>query len=290
MHKKEYLLAVVTVCIWSTLAPVNKLLIHELSVNLVLFYTSLIASITLFLYNQRACKKRPFPRYLKKDYLKMVFLGFCGIFCYNYFYNVGISQLPSQEACIINYMWPILTVIMCCIFLKERFTLRKCIAALFSVAGMAIVVTFSHSATSGNRSFIGAASCFAAALCYAVFSALNKKEQYPQALLLNIAYALTAVLSGIMCLLNGEFLRISIQQFFGFLWAGTAINALAYVLWGIAINTGNTAKIAILAYLCPFLSLICGFLLLKEPIRLFSVTGLLFIIGGVLIQMTEKET
>lgn len=295
MHKREYLLAAVTVCIWSTLAPVNKLLINELSVNTVLCYTSFIAAVTLFLYNlynrktQKTKNKTHSSNYTKNDYLKMTLLGFCGIFCYNYFYNVGISRLPSQEACIINYMWPILTVLMCCILLKEHFTLRKFTAALLSTAGMIIVVMHSSSGGGNNRSFTGAAACFTAALCYAIFSAWNKKEQYQQAVLLNIAYALTAVLSAVFCFFNGGFVWITAGQFAGFLWLGAVTNALAYVLWGMAINSGNTAKVAILAYLCPFLSVILSFLLLKESVNIFSIAGLFFIIGGVLIQMAEKE-
>ena len=43
-----------------------------------------------------------------------------------------------------------------------------------------------------------------------------------------------------------------------------------------------------MAYLCPFISLIFGRLLLDEHITALSLLGLVFIVGGVLIQTDMK--
>ena len=52
---------------------------------------------------------------------------------------------------------------------------------------------------------------------------------------------------------------------------------------------GNTAKISNLAYITPFLSMVCARVVLGEPIRLYSVLGLTVIVGGILIQLKPSK-
>lgn len=63
------------------------------------------------------------------------------------------------------------------------------------------------------------------------------------------------------------------------------IDAVAYLLWALALKGAeNTAQIANLAYLTPFLSLIVSAVFLKEKIELRAFAALIFIIGGILLQ------
>ena len=57
----------------------------------------------------------------------MAGLGFIGLFMYSALYYFGIEQLSSQEACILNYLWPIMIVLFACVILKEKLVL-DCIA------------------------------------------------------------------------------------------------------------------------------------------------------------------
>ena len=52
----------------------------------------------------------------------------------------------------------------------------------------------------------------------------------------------------------------------------------------------NTASIANLAYLTPFLSIVISAVFLGEPIRLQAVIALIFIVGGIVLQnLFEKK-
>lgn len=289
MAKKEYLMAMVTVCLWSTLSAIDKMLVNKLSVTMVMFGTSLVALLVLSMVNLCPGRRKIVKSYRPRNYVKMAFLGFLGFFCYNYFYCTALTYMSSQEACIVNYMWPMLTVVMSCIILKEPFTVRKCLAALLSVVGMVVIVTQGDVSNIKLSSLKGVVLCLSAALCYAIYSAYNKKEQYDQLIILNMSYLVMAGLSGIMALLSHGFTPLGKEQVAGFLWMGAVVGTLAYGLWGMAINSGDTAKIAILAYLCPFLSLVVSYFLLGERISPYSFVGLILIIGGVLIQIREKE-
>ena len=75
------------------------------------------------------------------------------------------------------------------------------------------------------------------------------------------------------------------MQWIGILWLGVIVDALAYLLWALALKgADNTAKIANLAYLTPFLSLIVSAIVLNEEITIRAVIALVFIVGGILLQ------
>ena len=77
-------------------------------------------------------------RYRLKDYLKMSGLGFLGLFMYSALYYYGIAVLSSQEACILNYLWPMMIVLFACLLLRETLTVKKAIAMVMSFAGIMV--------------------------------------------------------------------------------------------------------------------------------------------------------
>ncbi len=287
--KKEYLLAGTTVLLWGTLPAVSKLIINQMAPMTVTFYVTLIAAATLMVINIARGGPGVYKMYSPADYCRIAGMGFLGLFCYTSLYYAGIARLTSQVASIINYMWPIMIVLFSCLILKERVTKRKLIAMCISFVGMLCICAQGLFSESSSNSLPGMLCCFMAAVCYGLYSALNKKYDYDQWIVLNVAFAVTAVLSGVWCVLTGDFGYMDVRIAAGLLWVGIFVNAIAYVLWGIAINSGETSKISILAYICPFLSLVFGRILLGEHISLISLAGLVLIIGGVLIQMDFKK-
>ncbi|MBQ9993120.1 MAG: DMT family transporter, partial [Clostridia bacterium] len=210
--------------------------------------------------------------------------GFIGLFVYSALYYYGLGQLSSQAACILNYLWPIMLVMFSCIILKERMTAMKGIAMLCSFAGIIILSTGDVGTASGNA-LPGIISCIVAAACYGLFSVLNKKTDYNQSVAMMIIWLVVAVCSMILGLATETWVPVRGVQWLGMLWLGVVVDAVAYLLWALALKgVGNTAKIANLAFLTPFLSLIVSAVLLKEEIQMRAVVALVFIIGGILLQ------
>ena len=211
-------------------------------------------------------------------------LGFIGLFVYSALYYYGLSQLTSQEACIVNYLWPIMLVIFSCIILKEKLTAMKAVAMICSFVGIVVLSMGSGDNSEGNVT-LGIFSCIIAAACYGLFSVLNKKFNYDQSISMMIFWLVAAVCSTVLGIVTEDWVSLDGRQWLGMLWLGIVVDAIAYLLWAIALNgTGNTAKIANIAYLTPFLSLVVSALLLKEEITLRALVALVFIIGGILLQ------
>ena len=282
--RKNYTYALLTVFIWSILAAIAKILLSDIPNLETLAVSSVFAFLFLLAINIKNGTIRELSKYSVKDYGIMAGLGFLGLFLYSALYYYGITELSSQEACIINYLWPIMLVIFSCIILKEKFTIIKGIAMLCSFAGIVILSTGSGSMTSGNAS-LGMISCIVAAACYGLFSVLNKKANYDQNIAMLVIWLVVAACSAIVGPRIEVWKPIQGMQWLGIIWLGVVIDAVAYLLWALALNgVENSAKIANLAYLTPFLSLLVSAVVLKEKIQMRAVVALIFIVGGILLQ------
>ena len=101
-----------------------------------------------------------------------------------------------------------------------------------------------------------------------------------------IVILLTTSLCAALCSLFGEpWVPVYGLSWAGLIWIGVFLNAVAYLLWALAINgTDSTAAIANLAYLVPLLSMILSILFLHEPLKLQLILALVLIVGGILLQ------
>ena len=151
--KKSYVYAGITVLIWSTLATVVKIVLSDIPNFEALAISSAFAFAFLLIVNIISGSIKELKQYRLKDYLMMSGLGFLGLFMYSALYYYGISVLSSQEACILNYLWPMMIVVCACILLKEKLTVRKIIAMFLSFAGIIVLSLGSDGGSSGNRLF-----------------------------------------------------------------------------------------------------------------------------------------
>ena len=102
---------------------------------------------------------------------------------------------------------------------------------------------------------------------------------------LMVMWLVVAVCAAALGLVTEEWKPITGTQWLGILWLGVVIDAVAYLLWALSLkDVGNTAKIANLAYLTPFLSLIISAVTFKNGIEPNEVIALVFIVGGILLQ------
>ena len=283
--RKSYLYASITVLIWATLATVVKIILYDIPNFEALTISSVFAFVFLLIMNIVNGSFKELKHYRLKDYLMMSGLGFLGLFLYSALYYYGISALSSQEACILNYLWPLMIVVFACILLKEKLTARKLIAMGMSFAGIVVLtVGTGGAASSGNRLW-GIVACVTAAVCYGLFSVLNKKHSLNQNITMMWIWLTVSVCSLVSGMIFEKWQPIVGIQWLGLGWLGVVVNAVAYLLWAIALkNAEDSAKVANLAYLVPFLSIVLSSVVLKEQITVNMVIAVVLIVGGILLQ------
>ena len=175
-------------------------------------------------------------------------------------------------------------VVFSIIILKEKLTASKVIAMLCSFIGIIILSSGGNTSVGGNR-IGGIICCLLAAAAYGLFSVLNKKADLDQNITMTVIWLVVTICAGVLGIMTEKWVMIRGTQWLGILWLGIVIDAVAYLFWALALKgTDNTASIANLAYLTPFLSVIVSAVFLHEKIQVKAIVALIFIVGGILIQ------
>lgn len=287
--KKYYLFAAVAIFCWSTVATVVKLLQGSMTSMQVLFISSFFAGVFLLILNIAGKKLRLLKAYRPADYLKTILSCLPGTLLYYVFYYTGTSKMPASQAFIVNYLWPIMSVIFACILLKEKLTVRKLIAIFLSFIGVIIVIGKDLLAFDmGTLS--GAVFCILGAVSYGVFTALNQKFPYEKSLSMMISYFCTFLITGVFMAVTGTLPQPQPIQLLGLVWNGAFAIGVANMMWLMALDAKDTARISNLAYITPFLSLVWTSIFLKETITISAVLGLAVIMLGILIQLVQKKS
>jgi drug/metabolite transporter (DMT)-like permease len=218
----------------------------------------------------------------------MAGLGVLGPFLNAAFYYEGLTRLSSQEACVTNYLWPIMLVLFSVLLLGERMTGAKAAAMLCSFAGVAVMSSGGAAQSGGGRP-MGIVCCILGAVCYGLFSVLNKKADLDQTVTMMVLWPTTAACALLAGALTETWVPIRGMQWLGLAWLGIASNAVAYLLWALALGgERETAFIANLAYLTPFLSVVISAIFLKEGLQLRALAALVLIVGGILLQNVHR--
>ena len=286
--KKTYISAFTAIFFWSTMAVTTKLLLGEHNNLQVLWASSFFAGFALVIYNIISGDIKKLRVYSLKDYVVSILISLPGTFFYHILYQAGADLLPASQAFIINYLWPIMSVLFACIILKEKMTFRKVVAIGISFLGV-IVVTSGELLHFNKTTLLGALFCMLGAVSYGLFTALNQKKNYEKGITVMMGYMVSFVLTTAINAYKGDLFIPTISQTFGFAWNGIFTMAIATTLWVIALSGGKTAKISNLAYITPFLSLVWTGLILKEKLSILSVAGLVIIVLGIFIQLKGKE-
>ncbi len=282
--KTAYLFAGISIILWSTLATISKLLLGTMNSFQVLMFSSFFAAAALLAANVITGKIKQLKEYRIKDYAITLLICIPGTFLYYVFLYLGTARMAASQAFIINYLWPIMSVVFACIILKEKLTIRKCIAIILSFLGV-LTVAGNELLNFNFETLAGAGLCVLAAVSYGIFTALNQKWSYDEQNSMMLSFFATFILSAIINLFVGGEIKPDALQLLGLAWNGIFVMGIATVTWALALRLGGTARISNLAYVTPFISLVWTFFILKEPIEPWSVAGLVIIVLGIFIQL-----
>jgi len=284
-QKRAYIYALVAVLSWSTVASAFKISLRYVDVLPLLFYASIVSTITFFLYLLLSKKLILLQSLSQKDYLHSALLGFLNPFFYYLILLKAYDILRAQEALTINWIWPITLVLLSIAWLKQRIKLRSFIAIMVSFWGVLIIATggdilgFKFGRPSGVLLALGST------VIWALFWIYNVKDKCDAAIRLFLNFMFGSVFVFVAMLL---FTKIEIPNrkgILGAVYVGLFEMGITFLVWLRALKLSKTtAHVVNLIYLVPFLSLILLSFVGIEKILLSTITGLVFIIGGIVLQ------
>lgn len=210
-------------------------------------------------------------------------LGLYGLFGYHLLLFIALRHAPAVEANLVNYLWPLLIVVLSPVLLPGmRLRPLHAAAALAGFAGASIAILGSGPRGGGDWSW-GFLPALAAAIVWASYSLLTRRVRpFPTA-----AIGLFGVLSGALSV-GCHFLFEAAATLQPRDWALVAAMGLgplggAFFLWDKALKLGDPRQIGILSYITPLASTLLLMLLTgRSPTWSIALAAALIIGAAVL--------
>ncbi len=205
-------------------------------------------------------------------------LGLWGIFFFHAFYFEAIRRAPIVEATLINYLWPLLVVLLAWLVLKEPFRPAIAIGTVLGVAGAALVVG-GQGVTFEASHLTGYGLALASALAWSSYTVLLRKWGGGRSFFLT-ASLWSVIASGAWLLLAGLPPPPPPAAWGAILYLGAVAIGAAILAWERAVAGGPIATLGAMAYLTPFLSAFFLWLILGKQVGPLTAIGMVLIVAG----------
>jgi drug/metabolite transporter (DMT)-like permease len=296
-QRQAYTYALLAVLCWSTIGSAFKLSLRYLDFLTLLLFASFVAVVVLFIVLLLQGKLNLLKKIKKEDLLNSAFLGLLNPFLYYVVLLKAYELLPAQEAGTLNYIWPLVLVLLSIPMLQQKITGWSIMAILVSFFGIILISTHGQPLTLRFSSPVGVLLAIGSAIFWALYWIFNMKDRREEVskLFLNFCFGflyifLTIAILRLLGLNWSRYPLLPWQGIVGSVYLGIFEMGITFILWMMALKLSfTTAKVSNLIYLSPFGSLIMIHFLVGEVILLSTVIGLVFIIGGIIIQQYLKS-
>lgn len=219
---------------------------------------------------------------------KALALGVAGLFGFHFLLFIALRHAPPLEANLINYLWPLLMVVLAPAVLPGvRLRLLHVVAAMLGFAGAALAILGGRGVGAGFA--WGYLPALGSALTWAGYSLGTRRlaqrgEAFPTA-----AIGLFGVVSGLLALACHLALEpavaLSVRELALIAAMGLGPLGLAFFLWDRALKAGDPRTIGVLSYLTPLAS--TGLLSVVAGRALTATLGVaaLMIVGAALLAL-----
>lgn len=280
---------------WSTAATAFKIGLGHATIEQLLLLSATTSWVVLAIVVVAQGKLRQLLGTSPKQFGQALILGLLNPVLYYATLFAGYGLLPAQEALAINYSWPIMLMLMAVPLRNHRLQLGEVVAAIVCYGGVLVIATRGDLLSLNFTRPLGVVLLLLGTLIWAGYWLLNtrltdtSRNMDPVvALFVNFSSVLPLLLG--WQAVRGFDLVLNWQGYAAALWIGLFEMGLTFVWWLMAMRlTASTARISNLIFLSPCLSLGVIYLVLGEPIRASTITGLLLILAGLVAQrLTSK--
>ena len=290
-QKQAYFYAILAVLLWSTVASAFKISLRYLDYLQLLFVASFVSLVVLFIILTVQKRLRFFAHYSSREYLYSALLGLLNPFLYYVVLFKAYSLLPAQEAQPLNYTWSITLALFSIPLLKQKIGVLSIFALIVSYFGVFIISTRGNILGFKFTNPYGVILALGSAVIWALFWIYNVKDKRDEVtkLFLNFAFGFVFIL--IAMILSSRIKIIPpVAGIAGGIYVGLFEMGITFVLWLKALKLSKTtAQVSNLIYLSPFVSLVLIRFVVGEVILFSTIVGLVFIVGGIIIQQYDSR-
>ncbi len=293
-QKQATVYGLATVLCWSTVAIAFKLSLNYLSPLQLILLASMVSWVFLLTILFAQGRVLELFSLAKGDYGWSILFGLMNPALYYFLLFWAYDALPAQEAQALNYSWAIVMTLLAVPLLGQRLSRYDVLAALLCYLGVLMIATRGDVIGLNFANLEGVMFAIASTVIWSLYWILNQKDQREPivGLCLNFTFALPVLL--VVAHFSGQLSALFSspwQSIVGAFYVGVFEMGLAFILWLKAMKMAeNTARIANLIFISPFLSLILISVFLNEVILFSTLLGLCLIISGLVLQQLYAKS
>lgn len=279
------LFGLAAVALWSTAATAFKLSLRAVTPYQLVLSASVVSLLFLLCVLAASGKSRLLfdRRMLAAGALR----GLLNPFVYYLVLLEAYYRLPAQTAMVINYLWPVMLVLLSVPLLRQHLRARDLAGMALSFGGVAVLALGSTLPGGGRPGMAGLALAFASTLFWALYWILNMRAAGDP-----VARLATGFLWGVAYLMAFGLLTGNLASLVwkpeavaGALWVGLFEMGLTYVVWLRALSLAeSSAEVGSLIYITPFAALVFISLVAGEPLQSATFIGLVLVLAGLRVQ------
>jgi drug/metabolite transporter (DMT)-like permease len=217
-------------------------------------------------------------------------LGICGLFGFHFLLFLALRFAPPVEANLVNYLWPLLIVILTPVLLPGwPLTPRHVVAALVGLAGAAIAIGVAP-VTMTPRAALGFALAGGSATVWACYSLLVRRVPPFSSWAIG-GFALASGVLSLAChalfeprvpLAGGDLVKLAAL--------GLGPMGAAFYLWDIAMKRGDPRVVGVLAYATPVLSTALLLIVTGRALTASIALAAILIVGAAALAVARSRS
>ena len=278
------------VMLWSTVATAFSLSLQYLT-PLQLVTLATVISWCFFAIRLSAPERRSALRVTSsKARATGLLVGWLNPGIYYLVLFAAYDRLPAQEAMAINYSWGITLALLAAPLLRQHLSAGALLAACISYGGILVIATRGAPLSLDFAQPLGVGLALLSTVLWSLYWVINTRLSLdPEVnLFLNFSGALPLLLA-LLWWSNTPFPTLW-QGWAGGLYVGLFEMGIAFVLWmGAMKATTSTLRISSLIFLSPPLSLVLIWMIAGEPVKAYTLIGLVLILFGLWLQRRAES-
>lgn len=319
-----YFLMGLMMLIWASTASIITWLFkppRELRTAEVVIFDILFALVALVVVTLAVpAHRRSLREYTWRHVPALVICGLVGIYIYlHMFYSSLHADVENVTPyVIINYVWPLTTIVFGVLILRERMTVYTWLGGLCGFLGFLLIQvaktfelpevreawrsqplgqfagTFLETLF-GDAKAAGCLLALGAAICWGLFSGLARKwsDRYQfnpvSSMMLFVGVGLAASLAVMGRDVRWGYVLSRADVMVALVLLGGWSHGAANVLWLRAIKVGGAGRTGVMSYLLPVLSLTVLAITHRQMPSLYSGFGLALILGAIVLLETHRK-
>ena len=277
-HRSAVFLALASILFWSWAATAfKKALLHH-SPWFVVFAGSVISTLVLLVMLLIRGK-----RVTAADAGRGAYFGFLNPFLYYLVLLYAYQGLPAQIAMVVNYLWPVILVLLAVPILGQKLTAGSLAGVLVSFSGVVLMALF-------GRDFLPIALyplllAFLSTIVWAVYWLLNTRSTGEANAVLAMSFFFGSFYLALYGAVTGESFVPVTESLLWVVYVGVFEMGVTYMMWNAALKKASSAAaVGSLIFITPFLALVPIALVVGESIAPTTIAGLMLVVAGILLE------